>query len=56
MDNFTDIFTMFLGLGTLQLHCSLWRVRMLSDFFRNILICVPKMYEGLTGLEQHEDE
>jgi len=27
-----------------------------SDFIKNILICVPKMNEGLTGVEQHEDE
>ncbi len=26
------------------------------DFIKNILICVPKMNEGLTGLEQHEGE
>ncbi len=25
-------------------------------FHPNILICVPKMNEGLTGLEQHEGE
>ncbi len=25
-------------------------------FHRNILICVPKMNEGLTGLERHEGE
>ncbi len=28
----------------------------LSDFIKNILICVPKMNEGLTGLEWHEGE
>ncbi len=31
-------------------------VRKLSDFIKNILICVPKMNEGLTGLERHEGE
>ncbi len=31
-------------------------VRDLSDFIKNILICVPKMNEGLIGLERHEDE
>ncbi len=31
-------------------------VRKLSDFITNILICVPKMNEGLKGLEQHEGE
>ncbi len=28
----------------------------LSGFIKYILICVPKMNEGLTGLEQHEGE
>ncbi len=28
--------------------------RELSDSIKNILICVPKMNEGLTGLERHE--
>ncbi len=31
-------------------------VRERSDFIKNILICVPKINEGLTGLEQHEGE
>jgi len=28
----------------------------LSDFIKNILICVLMMNEGLTGLERHEGE
>ncbi len=28
----------------------------LSDFVKNILICVSKMNEGLMGLERHEGE
>jgi len=32
---------------------SLWTSIQLSDFIKNILIHVPKMNEGLTGLEQH---
>ncbi len=32
------------------------RVRELSDFIRNILNCVLKMNECLTGLERHEGE
>jgi len=28
----------------------------LSDFIKNILICVPKMNEGLVDLERHEGE
>ena len=27
-----------------------------SDFNKNILICVPKINEGLTGVEWHEGE
>jgi len=30
--------------------------RQLLDFIKNILICVQKMNESLTGLEQHEGE
>ncbi len=41
---------------TCQLRCCLWRVRKLSDFIKNIFICVPKMNEGLTGLERHKGE
>jgi len=26
------------------------------DLIKNILICVPKMNEGLTGVERHEGE
>ncbi len=44
MDYFNNVFTTFL------------RVRKLSDFIKNILMCVPKMNEGLTGLEPHEGE
>ena len=31
-------------------------VRQRSDLIKNILICVPKTNEGLTGLGQHEGE
>ena len=27
-----------------------------SDFNKNILICVPKINKGLTGVERHERE
>ncbi len=27
-----------------------------TNFIKNILVCVPKMNEGLTGLEQDEGE
>ncbi len=46
----------FMDLEILQLHCCLCRVRELSDFIKNILICVPKMNQGLTDLERHEGE
>ncbi len=39
-----------------QLRCGLCRVKKLSDFIKNILICALKMNEGLTGLERHEGE
>ncbi len=52
MDSFTDVSTMFVDLGTFQLRCCLWRIRELSNFIKNILICVQKMNEGLTGLER----
>ncbi len=42
-----NVLTTFLGLE---------RGRKLSDFIKNILICVPKMNEGLTGLERHEGD
>ncbi len=51
MDYFTDVLTTFMGLGKFQLHCCLCRVRKLSDFIKNILICVPKMKKVLMGLE-----
>ncbi len=54
MDCFTNVLTKFLGLGTFQLRCCLWKVRELSDFIKNILICAPKMNGGLTSLEWHE--
>ncbi len=52
---FNDLLATFLGLGTFQLRCCLCRVRKLSYFIKNILICVLKMIEGLMGLE-HEGE
>ncbi len=36
------------GPGTISVVL-LSRVRALSDFIKNILICVPKMDKGLTG-------
>ncbi len=56
MDYFNDALTMFLGLECVSCVAVYDRVRKLSDFIKNILICVPKMNEGLTGLARHEGE
>ncbi len=56
MDYFSDVLTTFMGLETFQLHCLSMQVRKLSDFIKNILMCGPKMNEGLTGLERHKGE
>jgi len=39
-----------------QLCSRLKRDIKLSDFIKKIFICVSKMHESLTGLEQHEGE
>ncbi len=54
MDYFTDVLATFLSLDHGNILAVYERVRELSDFIKNILICVPKMNEGLTGLERHE--
>jgi len=51
MDYFYDAFTTFLGLESGSCTGCQWRDRKLSDFIKNIFICVPKMNESLTGLE-----
>ncbi len=52
MDYFNDVLTTFLGLERGRTLA----VRELSDFIKNILICVPKMNDGLMVLERHEGE
>ncbi len=47
---------MFLDIDHVRNLSVYGRVRELSEFMKNILICVPKMNEGLTGLEWHEGE
>ncbi len=54
MDYFKDVLTTFLNLD--RGSSCLWRVRELTGCLKNILNCVIKMYEGLTGLERHEGE
>ncbi len=56
MNNFNNVLTTFLGLE----HGSCVAVYAGSESSqissKNILICVPKINEGLTGLERHEGE
>ncbi len=52
MDYFNNVLTMFLGLkcGGFVVHAGA------EITIKNILIRVPKMNKGLTGLEWHEGE
>ncbi len=56
MDCFNDVLATFLDLDRGSMLAVYGRVRELSEFIKNILICVLKMNEGLTGLERHEGE
>ncbi len=56
MDYFNDVLATFLCVDRVRTLAVYGRVRELSEFIKNILICVPKMNEGLTGLERHEGE
>ncbi len=56
MDHFNDVLATFLDLDRGYYIAVHGRVRDLSEFIKNMLICVPKMNEGLTGLERHEGE
>ncbi len=55
MDYFNDLIATFQGVNV-RIVAVYERVRKLSECIKNILICVPKMNEGLTGLEQHQGE
>ncbi len=56
MDYFNDVLATFLGLDRGSILAVFRRIRELLEFIKNILICVLKMNEGLTGLERHEGE
>ncbi len=56
MDYFNDVLATFLSLDHVRILAVYGRVRELSEFIKNILICVPKINEGLMGLERHEGE
>ncbi len=43
MDYFTDLFAVFLDLDRVNYIAMYGRVRELSDFIKNVLICVLKM-------------
>jgi hypothetical protein len=51
MDYFNNAFTTFLGLESGNYVAAYGWFRKLSDFTKNVFICVLKMNEGLTGLE-----
>ncbi len=56
MDYFTNVLATFLDLDR-GINLTVYgRVRELPDFINNILIWVPKLNRGLTGLERHEGE
>ncbi len=54
MDYFNNVLTTFLGLKHGS-YVTVYEGSRLLGFIKHILICVLKMNEGLTGLEQHED-
>ncbi len=56
MNYFNDVLVPFLSLDRVRILAVYGRVRELSEFINNILICVLKMNKGLTGLERHEGE
>ncbi len=57
MDYFNvDLFATLLDLDRGRILAVFERGRELLEFIKNILICVPNINEGLTGLERHEGE
>ncbi len=56
MEYFTDLLAMFLDLDRVRTLAVNWDGQRALRFIKTILICVPKMNEGLTGLELHEGE
>ena len=56
MNCFKYVFSSFLGIESVNCLAGNAGLTEPSDFIKNILICVPKMNEGLTGVERHEGE
>jgi len=54
MNCFKYVFSSFLGIASVNCLAANAGFTEPSDFMKNISICVPKMNEGLTGVEQHE--
>ncbi len=55
MDYFNDVLAMFLSLDRVRI-IAVYESQRALGFIKNILICVLKMNEALTGLERHEGE
>ncbi len=51
MDYFNDVLATFLELDQVRILAVYGRVRELLECINNILICVLKLNEGLTGFE-----
>ncbi len=56
MDYFNDDLITFLGLERVSCIAVFAGSESFWILLKNILICVPKMKEDLTGLEQHKGE
>jgi len=56
LDYINNVFNNFSGPASFDPLEAYGGVIELSDFIKNILICVLKMNESLMGLEQHEGE
>ncbi len=56
MDYFNNVLNMFLCVDSGRTLAVYEKVRELLDFIKKkkILLCFPKMNEGITGLERHE--
>ncbi len=51
MDYFNDVLATFLDLDRGSMLAVYSRIRELSEFIKNILICVPKMNKALLGFD-----
>ncbi len=51
MDYFNDDLAMFLSFDRVRILAVCGRIRKLTGCIKNIFICVPKMNDGISGLE-----